>query len=800
MFSPRRPLLALTLLLLAALVLAMLAGSASAGEWRSGDAWASLSLYSMDNNQEEVVGDDATFALDVDWDGLPLRKGPILALDPIPQGWSYRADDLVPGSKGITLKEPGAINLTVTVSSETSPGTYYLEPRLDHPDEAMTLTSIPLSIVVGTYTVDLSVAYLPPSPARPGEVIEAELLVATTAPVDRAIPVGLDWSPEGWDVQFRTDTAGVQKGSSATVPVSLGVPTWAMPGDYTLILSTRTPDPRATNDVVEFYARVGAFPSLELVEAPKDLIATVGGSAATELVFKNDGNAGVHMYTMLTQGSTPLPDGWGVFPSGLPTVVPPFGQKTIYVTVKLPDDPLLARAGPTTLPISVMTGSPSTDLALELVVTVTEVRDLDIRPSSDELLERDLVVDPSEGMELSVELNVADRGNLRDMRRVVLSAEYDAPVRLVAFSSTYSMLKAGMEWLVVVTVEFEDGTEPGAYSFNVSVTDDEGASATTTVPVRVPDVQATMTNYDSIILRDGPDFDSDAVSVFGYVTNDGTDNVTYAKVEILAVTNSSSNYIGYIPIENLTTGETQYFGVTLEDIDSDMDTVEARLTVPGSMEPPESAYTEVSKARPAADAADEGGAWAPRVGIALPLLLGAAVGALAGLLAILGTEAGRFALLALLLIPLYTRLKPEQVENQFVRGQILGYVKANPGETYSHIRKALKLSNGQFVYHARILESQGLIKSIKDGANRRFYPEGMRIPNEVKDVELNQVQRIIYTIILEYPGISQSRIAKMMKLAPSTVNYHVNIMSKVGVIERRRSGRLSLCFAADETD
>jgi len=28
----------------------------------------------------------------------------------------------------------------------------------------------------------------------------------------------------------------------------------------------------------------------------------------------------------------------------------------------------------------------------------------------------------------------------------------------------------------------------------------------------------------------------------------------------------------------------------------------------------------------------------------------------------------------------------------------------------------------------------------------------------------------------------------------------VNIMTKVGVIERRRSGRLSLCFAADETN
>jgi predicted transcriptional regulator len=181
-------------------------------------------------------------------------------------------------------------------------------------------------------------------------------------------------------------------------------------------------------------------------------------------------------------------------------------------------------------------------------------------------------------------------------------------------------------------------------------------------------------------------------------------------------------------------------------------------------------------------------------------IMAAAIGAIAGIIAILGTEAGRWMLMAFILIPLYTRLKPEQVVNHFVRGQILGYVKANPGETYTHIRKALNISNGQFVYHSRILESQDFIKSVKDGANRRFYPAGMRIPREVKDVELNQVQRIIYTIILEYPGISQSRIAKMMELAPSTVNYHVNIMTKVGVVERKRSGRLSLCFAAQELD
>ncbi len=252
-------------------------------------------------------------------------------------------------------------------------------------------------------------------------------------------------------------------------------------------------------------------------------------------------------------------------------------------------------------------------------------------------------------------------------------------------------------------------------------------------------------------------------------------------------------YLGYVPIENLSAGEGQSFSFTLDRAEPGENVVVASATVSGLPTEGPTPNALESQFRAKARVPAPGGQY-------VFLVFAAVIGSMAGLIAILATEAGRFALMAFILVPLYTRLKPEQVTNHFIRGQILGYVKANPGETYTHIRKALQLTNGTFVYHARILESQDHIRSVKDGANRRFYPAEMRIPTEIKDVELNQVQRLIYTIVMEYPGINQTKISKMVKLAPSTVNYHVNIMTKVGVIERRRSGRLSLCFATDEAD
>jgi predicted transcriptional regulator len=156
------------------------------------------------------------------------------------------------------------------------------------------------------------------------------------------------------------------------------------------------------------------------------------------------------------------------------------------------------------------------------------------------------------------------------------------------------------------------------------------------------------------------------------------------------------------------------------------------------------------------------------------------------ILAALGaTEVGKASLLGLL-VPLYTKLKKEEILDQFTRGKIYGYILANPGDHYNSIQKTLDIPNGTFAYHLHVLEKEGYIKSTRDGMNRCFFPANMRTPTQERTLRASQ--RLIVERILEKPGISQREIATSMGVSSSTVSYHVRGLLDLGVVETERKG------------
>jgi predicted transcriptional regulator len=163
--------------------------------------------------------------------------------------------------------------------------------------------------------------------------------------------------------------------------------------------------------------------------------------------------------------------------------------------------------------------------------------------------------------------------------------------------------------------------------------------------------------------------------------------------------------------------------------------------------------------------------------------------AAAGILVIIGalgaTEAGKASLLGLLL-PLYTKLKKEEILDHFTRGKIYGYILANPGDHYNSIQKAVNVPNGTFAYHLHVLEKEGYIKSRREGTYRCFYPAGMKIPEGERTLKAGE--RMVVERILEEPGISQKEIAASLGVSSSTVNYHLKGLLQLGVVERERLG------------
>ncbi len=166
---------------------------------------------------------------------------------------------------------------------------------------------------------------------------------------------------------------------------------------------------------------------------------------------------------------------------------------------------------------------------------------------------------------------------------------------------------------------------------------------------------------------------------------------------------------------------------------------------------------------------------------------------IAGIGCLIGSsEVGKLALISLIL-PLYTRIKKEEVLDNEIRGMIRGYIIANPGDNYNSIKRALDLNNGTLAHHLRVLERADVIQSKQDGMFKRFYPASMKIPRD-NGGEISEIQRILLSKIAESPGINQKEIASLLGLSKGVVSYHVKMLLGKQLLRIEKRGRKTFCY------
>jgi DNA-binding MarR family transcriptional regulator len=164
------------------------------------------------------------------------------------------------------------------------------------------------------------------------------------------------------------------------------------------------------------------------------------------------------------------------------------------------------------------------------------------------------------------------------------------------------------------------------------------------------------------------------------------------------------------------------------------------------------------------------------------------------------TESGRYKFLFLftLLLPLYTRIQKEDVLDQFVRGQIFGFIKTNPGVHYNQILRQVGVKNGTLSYHLGILEKTELIQSRREGLKyRAFYPTGMNFP-KAERFRLTDLQIQIIGSIRNQPGLTQKEIARVLDRKPQTINYNIKVLDQAGLISVMKTGRKTTCFPVSD--
>lgn len=184
----------------------------------------------------------------------------------------------------------------------------------------------------------------------------------------------------------------------------------------------------------------------------------------------------------------------------------------------------------------------------------------------------------------------------------------------------------------------------------------------------------------------------------------------------------------------------------------------------------------------------------------IPLIIAAV--AVSGLVAalLIFTEAGRFEFLKFAivpLIPLYTRIKRGKVLDHFIRGQVYGFIQANPGAHYNLIRRKLEINNGALAYHIAVLEREKFIRSRMDGTLKRFYPSDMNLPS---GHELTEMELKLLNVIRANPGFSQKEIALTLGLSPQVVNYHIKSLARNHILRLTRIGKRTLCYVNEDME
>jgi len=161
---------------------------------------------------------------------------------------------------------------------------------------------------------------------------------------------------------------------------------------------------------------------------------------------------------------------------------------------------------------------------------------------------------------------------------------------------------------------------------------------------------------------------------------------------------------------------------------------------------------------------------------------------------VLSTPRGEYALGGLL-VPLFTRLRRDEVRNQFTRGRLLQFVEENPGASYTRIRRKLSLSNGACAYHLLVLERNGELRRVVQGASVRFYGVNYKFDAEALPPLAYFQRRILETVVeagsATFAELGEMLAARGLEVTEANLGYHLKVLArrKQLISTRREAGK-----------
>lgn len=122
-----------------------------------------------------------------------------------------------------------------------------------------------------------------------------------------------------------------------------------------------------------------------------------------------------------------------------------------------------------------------------------------------------------------------------------------------------------------------------------------------------------------------------------------------------------------------------------------------------------------------------------------------------------------------LLVPLFSRLRKDEVLDQYKRGMIHGFIVAHPGVSFSDIKKSISIGNGSLVYHLEVLEKSGHILSRRSGNLVRYYTTDVSYADIVAN-SWTELQTKIVVQVRSCGQCSRSEIRKQVVVSRQTLH------------------------------
>jgi len=160
----------------------------------------------------------------------------------------------------------------------------------------------------------------------------------------------------------------------------------------------------------------------------------------------------------------------------------------------------------------------------------------------------------------------------------------------------------------------------------------------------------------------------------------------------------------------------------------------------------------------------------------------------------------RYTVLSIVVFPLYSKLKKNEVLYQSNRQNIYTYLMRNPGSHYSTIKKELNLGTSTLVHHLKILEREDYIRSRKEFRWKIFYPinSGGYNNNITIKHPLTSAQGQIINHIKGNGPSTMRNIERSLSIKQPTVSYNIRKLVERGELVSNGKKRNTLYSLADK--